>query len=319
MMRQEINSFPKQFSFEPKLANAGGLKKFSRVVVAGMGGSNLAAGLIKILCRNVEIIAHRSYGLPHLKSFKDTLIIANSYSGNTEETVDAYKIALKKKLPVAVIATGGTLLQLAKKNATPYIQMPDIGLQPRMALGLNLMAHLKFIDPVVMKKLKALERTLDVARYEAEAKILVKKLRDKIPIIYASAENQALAYIWKIKFNETSKIPAFYNAFPELNHNEMNGFDAVAATRQLSANAHFIFLRDANDHPKIQKRMRVTEVLYGNRALPVMAVDFDSRHLHSLFGLLVYGDWVSYYLAEYYGVEAEQVPMVEEFKKKIKS
>src|SRR3989338_2237072 len=288
MMRQEINSFPKQFSFEPKLANAGGLKKFSRVVVAGMGGSNLAAGLIKILCRNVEIIAHRSYGLPHLKSFKDTLIIANSYSGNTEETVDAYKIALKKKLPVAVIATGGTLLQLAKKNATPYIQMPDIGLQPRMALGLNLMAHLKFIDPVVMKKLKALERTLDVARYEAEAKILVKKLRDK--------------------------IPTFYNAFPELNHNEMNGFDAVAATRQLSANAHFIFLRDANDHPKIQKRMRVTEVLYGNRALPVMAVDFDSRHLHSLFGLLVYGDWVSYYLAEYYGVEAEQVPMVEEFK-----
>src|SRR3989344_4496102 len=127
MMRQEINSFPKQFSFEPKIANAGGLKKFSRVVVAGMGGSNLDAGLIKILCKNVEIIAHRSYGLPQLKSFKDTLIIANSYSGNTEETVDAYEMARKKKLPVAVIATGGALPQLAKKNAKPPTQMPEIG------------------------------------------------------------------------------------------------------------------------------------------------------------------------------------------------
>ena len=135
-MREAIKNFPKQFEFQPKVENAGRLKKYERIIVAGMGGSNLAAGLLKIRRPGLDIISHRNYGLPPLppKALKNTLIIASSYSGNTEETLDAFKTAANKKYPIAAIAASGKLLDLAKKSKIPYIQLPNTGIQPRSAV-----------------------------------------------------------------------------------------------------------------------------------------------------------------------------------------
>ncbi|MBI2506768.1 MAG: bifunctional phosphoglucose/phosphomannose isomerase, partial [Candidatus Colwellbacteria bacterium] len=137
-----------------------------------------------------------------------------------------------------------------------------------------------------------------------------------IPIIYSSRRNIALAYNWKIKFNETGKAPAFYNTFPELNHNEMTGFDVQETTRELSDKMFFIFLKDEDDHPKITKRMEVLERLYRDRKLSVAVVSLEGNSkMEKIFNSLTLADWTAYYTAKRYNVEPEQVPMVEEFKK----
>src|SRR3989344_6229202 len=140
-MREIILNFPKQFGYEPEIQNLSKFKgNFSRFIVAGMGGSNLAVPLL-------GLESYRDYGLPH-GDLKKALIICNSYSGNTEEVLDCFVECLKNKLKVAVISTGGKLLDLAKSNKVPYIQLPDVGLEPRFALGFSLLATLKILGEV---------------------------------------------------------------------------------------------------------------------------------------------------------------------------
>ena len=151
-----------------------------------------------------------------------------------------------------------------------------------------------------------------------EGKNLAQTLNGSIPLIYASRVNTSLAHIWKITLNETGKIPAFYNVFPELNHNEMTGFDLKERTKHLSERFHFIFLRDQNDHPLVQKRMDVTAQFYRQRGLKVEMLELKGKTVfHKIFSSLLLADWTAYYLALHYGVDPEQIPMVEEFKKLI--
>lgn len=144
------------------------------------------------------------------------------------------------------------------------------------------------------------------------------KLRDRVPVIYASNRNGALARNWKIKFNENGKVPAFYNVFPELNHNEMTGFDAMKKTKPLAKSFHFVILADNEDHPQIKRRMDVIEKLFAKRGLRTERVGISgATRYERIFSNLLLAEWASYHTALLYGVEAEEVPMVEEFKKLI--
>ncbi|MEK9175407.1 MAG: hypothetical protein AAB795_02315, partial [Patescibacteria group bacterium] len=145
MMYESIKNFNKQFKYEPIIENASKLVRKNRVVVAGMGGSELAAMLMKDNYPETDFILNRNYGLPRLGNdkLKDSLIIASSYSGNTEETIDAFNTAITKGLALAVITTGGKLLELAQQNNVSYIQIPNTGIQPRMAIGYSTLALLK--------------------------------------------------------------------------------------------------------------------------------------------------------------------------------
>ena len=137
-------------------------------------------------------------------------------------------------------------------------------------------------------------------------------------LLYTSRHNAPLAYNWKIKFNESAKIPAFYNVFPELNHNEMDGFDVVPSTENLAQAFHIIILKDDNDNPRILKRMEVLQRLYGDRGLAVSVVQLTGSSVWGrAFNSLILAEWAAYYVSQYYGTEPEQVPMVEEFKKMI--
>jgi glucose/mannose-6-phosphate isomerase len=190
-------------------------------------------------------------------------------------------------------------------------------MQPRLALGFHTKALLKILNrEKELKKISELVYLLQPEKFEEQGRDLAQKIKNKIPIIYASEKNQAIAYIWKIKFNETSKIPAFYNVFPELNHNEMTSFDVKETTRNLSQNFIFLILFDEEDHPKIQKRMKILKKLYEERNLKVEISKLEGQNrFHKIFSSLILADWTSYYLAKEYGVEPEEVPMVEEFKK----
>ena len=291
---------------------------FTKFTVAGMGGSHLAADLLAAREPNLDIIIHSDYGLPQVfnKSTAERLVIASSYSGNTEETIDAFSIALERKLPLIAISTGGKLIEIAKDNQIPYIKMPDTGIQPRMALGYSIkamacaMGQNKFLE-----ELTKLPQLIKPKEVESKGKELTASLKGRIPIIYSSTRNQAIAYNWKIKFNETGKIPAFYNVLPELNHNEMTGFDVKDSTRDLSNNFYFIFLRDNNDDERIQKRMEILQKLYKERCLAVKFFNLEGKNrFHKIFNSLILADWAAYYTALQYGLEPEQVPMVEEFK-----
>ena len=319
MMSDAIKNFAKQFSYEPIIENGDGFIPKQKVIVAGMGGSALAAGLLKTWNPSLDIIIHRDYGLPSIADEEKphTLLVASSYSGNTEETLDAYDHAGKEGIARVAVAVAGKLVEAAKKDRVPYIQLPNTGIQPRSALGFSFKAHLKFLGlSAALTECSALTKELDPAAFEDDGKKLAEKLRGCIPIIYSSSRNESIAYNWKIKFNETGKIPAFFNCIPELNHNEMTGFDVKDTSRSLSEKFFFLFLRDKQDHPRVQKRMEILGRLYKDRALSVLAIDLEGVHpFYKIFSSLLLADWAAVYTAGMYGLESEQVPMVEEFKK----
>ncbi|PCI20005.1 bifunctional phosphoglucose/phosphomannose isomerase [Candidatus Wolfebacteria bacterium] len=321
-MQDALKKFADQFLWKPEIIYADALKSLQSFVVAGMGGSHLAADLLTIYNPEIDLYIHKDYGLPPLSEerLKETLLIASSYSGNTEEVIDFARSAIEKKLQLVIITTGGMLLEIAQSNSIPYIQIPDTGIQPRNALGYSLIALASAIgDAALMDQLSSLATRLTPEKLEEQGKELATSLFNKIPIIYSSTQNAPIAYNWKIKFNETGKIPAFYNVFPELNHNEMAGFDTVPSIKELVEKFHFIFLKDASDHSRISTRMEISQALFESRGLPVHVVELQGDSvLVKIFNSLLLADWITYHTALKYGAEPEKVKIIEEFKQKIK-
>ena len=322
MMEDAIKNLPKQFAWTPKIVNKAQFRRGKKFVILGVGGSHLAADLILAYDPAINLKIHSDYGLPKLteKELRQSLIIASSYSGNTEEVIDGLEQALAQNLAAAVIATGGKLLALAKEKNLPYVQLPDTGIQPRSALGFSLKAMAKFIGArEILKEVKELKKSLRPAEFEQAGKELAGRLKGYAPVIYSSARNRAIALNWKVIFNETGKIPAFYNVLPELNHNEMTSFDVKAGTKNLSERFYFIFLRDNADEPRNLKRMEILKKLYQDRGLPVEVIETQGQNFwQKVFSSWVVASWAAVYLAASYGVESEAVPMVEEFKKSMK-
>ncbi len=315
---ESIKNLSKQFEYQPELIGDDKLNKLERFIFVGMGGSALGPDLLRISNPELDILIHRDYGLPDLpdKVLQNSLIILNSYSGNTEEVLDAFKLALSKNLSMVAVSIGGKLLELARENSIPYVEMPNWGLQPRMALGLNLRALLK-----VLKR----DETLDVISkiklpdQEENGKELANRLKGFIPVVYSSRKNGPIAYTWKIKINETAKKPSFSNVFPELNHNEMLGFHPNKVSKLLSQNFYFIFLKDRADNPRILKRMEVLTQLFQKQKLNVESIELTGDDVFTkIFSSLQLADWVSYYIAKEYNVDPADLSLIEEFKKEIK-
>lgn len=321
MMKEAIRHFPEQFLFEPVVERVEKLPNTERCVVSGMGGSHLAADLLQTLYPESRITVHMSYGLPSMAEveLRRSLFIASSYSGNTEEVLDGLEKAQAFGMPCAAVSKGGLVEEVAEKYGIPYVRLPHADIQPRLALGFSMLGIMKLLSMNdEIQKLRMLADMLQPDALEPEGKKLAAALRGKIPIVYASLRNRHIAANWKIKCNETGKIPAFYNIFPELNHNEMTGLDVVKNTKELSRQFHCIFLRDTEDDPRIQKRMDVCKKLYEDRDVPVTEVPLEgASRWERMFSSLLVADWFSFHTGVSYGVETEQVPMVEEFKKLI--
>ena len=318
MMKVFIENFAKQFEYEPAIENKENWYKAKKFLLCGMGGSHLQGDILQMLNPTLDFLVYSDYGLPE-NIGKGRLIIASSYSGNTEETISAFKEAQAQGFPLVVSSVGGKLIELAKEHNIPYVQIPDTGIQPRSALGYTLKALLKLTgEEDLLVEIKKLAQSFSSATFEQEGKELAQKLSSKIPVIYSSRKNESIAYNWKIKFNESAKIPSFLNVFPELNHNEMTGFDVIGATKELSGKLVILLLKDANDHPRIQKRMEVLLRLYKERGIQVEVKEFVGENLQErIFSSLVLADWTAWYTAKEYGTEPEEVPMIEEFKKRI--
>jgi glucose/mannose-6-phosphate isomerase len=321
-MYESILNFNKQFLYEPEIVNENFLIRKEKFIVVGMGGSALAVKILKTWKPEFDIIINSDYGLPKLQvdDLKSRLMILSSYSGSTEEVLQAFQEGKEESLNMVVISTGGKLLALAKENNIPYIELPNTGIQPRMATGFFVKALLKIFKKEELGNISQLAKTLNPSLIEEKGKDLAKIIKNYTPIIYSSNINISLSCIWKIKLNETGKIPAFYNVFPELNHNEMTSFDVTEPTKELCNKFYFIILKDKTDNPRIIKRMEILEKLYKNRNLKVETLELREENFWlRVFSSLILADWTAYHIALEYGLEAEKVPMVEEFKKLISS
>jgi len=320
--------FPKQFRAGIEAAKeANFIRKISaeNIIICAMGGSALPGNILKAVNKSLKltklpIFIHRDYGLPGETS-KKSLVVCISYSGNTEETLSAFKEAKKRKIKIVVIASGGKLIDIAKKNKIPFIKVPS-GIQPRCALGYQFSALAKTLSRMgliknIAKELLILEKDLQPKKIETKGRNIANDLTKSIPLVYSSEDFSFLAKIWKIKFNENSKVPSFFNFFPELNHNEIVG---MAETRIREAKRLFkvIILRDKNGDKRILKRVKVTSEILKNKGIKIIFVNIQGKgFLEKIFSNILLGDWISYYLALSQKINPGPVKTVEDFKRRL--
>ncbi len=319
-MEDTLRRFGEQFQWQPKVEHGESLREYKYYIVAGMGGSHLGAWLIKKYGEHNNIFIHRGYGLPDLPKeiFEEALIILSSYSGSTEEILNVAESAKNKGLPMAVITKGDKLLQFAKDNNISHVVIPDTNLEPRMAIGFSMLGLAALMKSAKLEEnIRAAGIATNPSLGEAEGARIAGILQGKVPLIYASAANMPLAFIWKIKFNETSKIPAFCNVFPELCHNELCGFDVVDSTKALSSQMHALFLEDENDIQRNKDRMRVAFEVLGEHGIAVTRVPLSGWGFEKAFDAALLADWVSLNLAKTYNVPNPETPLIADFKKRI--
>ena len=319
-MENTIRNFNEQLLFKPIIENGENFSPAESFILCGMGGSHLSAGLAKIHDPSLSMLVHYDYGLPLVSEdrLKNSLLIASSFSGNTEETLSFAKDAHRKGLNLLSISSGGKLIEFSKKNNVPYIIIPrKDGMQPRHALGFSACAlALALSNDAFSDALKKLGKNLNPESIAVGHERIVEVFKNKIPHIYASHINHALAYMWKIELNETTKIPAFFNMFPELNHNELSSFDGNLVAKEWIQNFSFLLLKDDNDRPEIRKRMEITEKLYKEKGMKVFSIELSGNSsLEKAFHSIFLCWWTALRLSQVYGVSPDDVPLIEKFKK----
>ncbi len=286
----------------------------ARYIVGGMGGSALPPEALRFLDLAFPISVHRDYDLPE-DAPEDTLYIAISHSGNTAETLSFAKAAHERGLPLAVITSGGALEAFAREHTVPLVLVPR-GMQPRSALFYQLGALLRLVgrSDLAADLRKADFRESDV---EGEAQRLAAALADTLPHFYASRKNAFLAWVAKIHTNEGAKMPAYANAFSELNHNEMQSFDRMAPPGIASA-VRFVLLRDPQEDARVARRMEVfKDVLHDReRTVHELALWGETRATQLARGWFVLERYERL-LAQARGVDPDSVPLIEDFKKRL--
>ena len=310
-MEESIKKLNDQFTFQPKIENGENIQKKERLAIVGMGGSALAGDIAKIIWPELEITVHKDYGLPPLTYLKPEqyLILLISHSGNTEEILSSL-----------VIRSGGELITKAREHKIPLIVIPNKGEQPRLAIPYILKSILKSLwEDEKINELENLSKSINTENHKSDAFDLAWKLAGHIPIIYTSNKNWPIAYNWKIKLNETAKIPAFYNTLPEANHNELEGFDNAETERKLLRPYFVIFLIDNDDSERIKKRFEIMKGIFTEKGIPVVKIKIQgSNKLEKFFNSLLFADWLSLKIAEIYKQSPDQVPLIEQFKEKLK-
>ncbi len=294
------------------------------VVVTGLGGSAVGGDLLRVLVEDngeVPLVVNRDYQMPAFVNDR-TFVIAASYSGNTEETLSAFEDAQDRGALLACVTSGGELAQRAAHYGTPVAFIPK-GQPPRSAMGymfipMLMAAHKVGVirrDPTgdLQNAIALLEKTreqwnADVPFEKNPAKQLAAKLYGKLPIVYGSqAYSTVVAFRWKTQLNENTKIHAYSNGYPEMNHNEILGW--VLAKQQVP-NLAVVLLRDQMERPKIVARVETTKRLFA-RAAEVHEVFAEGQSLLARMLHAIYlGDWVSCYLALLYGVNPTDISYI---------
>ncbi len=284
--------------------------KVNKVVILGVGGSAIGGDLVASLAvseARLPILVNRSYDLP---AFVDgeTLVIASSYSGMTEETLSSFEQAMATDSKKLAITTGGRLKSLAEEKDVPVFSF-DYKAQPRAALAFSFLPVLGFLQRlgVVSDKSADVAETVEVLNDQTQkikedvplirnpAKQLAQKLYGHLSVIYGAGILSEVAHRWKTQLNENSKAWAFYEVFPELNHNAVVGYQFPP---ELAGKIMVVLLRSTLLERRIQLRYQITCQLLDQAKVGYQFVDgVGTSALSQMMSLVLFGDYVSYYLA----------------------
>lgn len=334
-MIEAVEGFPDQCLEARRLASEPGAlpypEEIREIAILGMGGSAIGGDVIRVLLEEEirrRINVHRGYRLPGFYA-QETLVFAVSYSGNTEETLSAVEQAAAQGCRIVALTSGGSLLAMARDRDWPAVEVP-MGMQPRAAL-----AYLTIPIAVVMERIglvssfsQQLEEAVESMRKRVScwgriqpqeqnfAKQLAARLCGKIPVVYGTEGPLSVAaYRWKCQFNENSKSPAFHHVLPEMNHNEVVGWDRLDDfTRRVEA----IFLVDEEGDARMIRRVEITSELIKENLGGVSVVHVRGNSpVEKLFVSILLGDFVSVYLALLRGKNPTPVEKISELKEQL--
>ena len=304
----------------------------NNIVIAGMGGSGIGGDLAKSVVGSqfpCPIIVHRGYTLPAFVT-SQTLFIAVSYSGNTEETLLSVETAFAQGANILAVTSGGKLKAFADTHNLPCVIIPA-GQPPRASLGyllmpiLSVFARLGFTPNLDLQSdlaeaialLGQLAEDFHPDAPENQPKQLAQALHGKLPVIYVPQELEAVAMRWKGQMNENGKSLAYYSVYPEMNHNEIEGWKHPSA---LTQQCHVIQLRAPIAPSQTQRRMDITAELIQPHTAGITQVNSAGKSLLArLLSLVAIGDWTSFYLAILYEQNPTPVGRIEELKRRLEA
>lgn len=314
-IRNTILNFPRQIKDGIKVAGDFKLeKKYNRIVICGMGGSAIP-GMIYLTWQEhqnkgpgVPTIINNNYGLPSDVSVED-LIICISWSGATEETASSLKSAINKKIDSIVITNPihpeDKLAQLAQKNNIRIFVIPFEDIPPRFAVGYMTATLFTILGHQFHLEVELLGKEM-----EKQGKGLADKISDKIPLLYSSYSWRKLGAFWKSNFNETSKIPAYWNYLPAMAHDELQMY--------AKSNLPFypIIFIDKNDNSEHVRDINLAIAILNKQEYNYSIVELNSfgNPLETILNNYILGLWTSYYLSEKLGANPVDIKLIEKFK-----
>ncbi len=335
-MKSLLESFPEQIrdaADSRKNLTVSAPGNIANLIITGMGGSAIGGDLVRsatLPLLKIPLIVNRDYELPRFLS-STSLLVACSYSGNTEETLSSFQEAHRAGAFIICITSGGRLETIAKEKGVPVLPL-EPGLPPRAALGQALVALLgalhsvgilpNMVGPInetvqLLSKLRNRYRALNPEIHNP-AKSLARSLFGKVVAVYGSGSSmEAVAYRWRSQIAENAKNLAFHHALPEMNHNELVGW---LHPEEVLRKIGVVFLRDKGDHPQVQRRFELTRELIEKKAGAVLEVWSEGESLLARIMSTVYlGDFVSLYLAYLNNSDPTPVRVIDYFKSRLSS
>ena len=304
---------------------------FKNIVVLGMGGSAIGGDLLSDYLADelsIPIVVIRGYNIPKFVD-ENSLVFAVSYSGNTEETFSTLKKCLEAKARVIALTSGGKFMDFSQKNNFPVIKVPA-GIQPRAAISYLFFPILKAIERLglIEQRESEIEETFNILQklsqeYSAKspsennlAKKIALSLYQYLPLVYGSEGLfGAVAMRWKTQINENSKWPCFCNVFPELDHNEIVGYEIENSINQ---QVKIIYLQDKEGSLRIEQRREITRKIIEKKVAEFIVCPTKGKgKMARMFSLIYLGDLVSYYLAILNQIDPSPVVCIEDLKKEL--
>jgi glucose/mannose-6-phosphate isomerase len=305
-------------------------RQANKIVILGMGGSAIGGDLLRTLAEPecaVPIVINRDYTVPAFVN-AETLVIASSYSGNTEETLAAFEETSKRGADLLAITTDGKLAQRARELGVPLLVFCYQS-QPRAALGYSLISLIGVVQKLgfIGDKFPDLEEAIAVMEaLQGEigkavplsrnpAKQLAKRLYRHLPVVYGAGYLAEVAHRWKTQFNENAKAWSFSEQLPELNHNAVVGYQFP---EELAERILVVMLTSSLDHPRNKARFQVTQEILTKRGIAYETIEAHGESpLAQMLSVIHLGDYVSCYLALLYEVNPTPVEVIDYLKERL--
>ncbi len=293
-------------------------RKFSNIVICGLGGSGIGASFVNDTLRNeinLPITVVKNYFLPNFVN-KDTLLIIASYSGNTEESVACFREGIIRSAHICTVSSNGLVKDISEENNIDFIQIPG-GMPPRACFALStvqlffILSNFNLIDKSFIEDFKKSAKLIqdEVEDIKSQAKKLADSIYTKIPVLYSSNRIESIAIRWRQQINENGKQLCWHHVVPEMNHNEIVGW------REENDNLAVVFLRNDNDFGQIQKRMDLNKVVYAKYTPNIYEVwSKGESFIEKAIYLIHLGDWLSLYLSNLRGFDTTEVKVIDELK-----